>query len=72
MTVKPESQGMCSQRLARIDRFLADRYIAPGKLPCVQLQVLRGGQLVHQTVLGQANLATGAKLQDDKIGRAHV
>ena len=71
MTVKPESQGMCSQRLARIDRFLADRYITPGKLPCVQLQVLRGGQLVHQTVLGQANLATGAKLQDDSIVRIY-
>lgn len=41
MTAKPESVGMCSQRLGRIDRFLAERYVAPGKLPCALLQAAR-------------------------------
>ncbi len=63
--------GMCSQRLARLDRFLADKYIAPGKLPCVQLQVARGGKLVHQTVLGKASLETGAPMAEDSIVRIY-
>ena len=71
MTVKPESQGMCSQRLARIDRFLQTRYIASGKLPCAQLQISRGGQLVHQSVLGHAHLATGTLLAEDSIVRIY-
>ena len=33
MSVKPESVGMCSSRLARIDRFLSERYVAAGRLP---------------------------------------
>jgi CubicO group peptidase (beta-lactamase class C family) len=71
VTVKPESQGLCSQRLARIDRFLQDRYIAPGKLPCALLQVARKGQLVHQSVLGKASLETGAALAEDSIVRIY-
>ena len=71
MTVKPESLGLCSKRLARIDQFLAERYIANGRLPCAQLLVARQGQLVHQTVLGQANLETGAALAEDSIVRIY-
>lgn len=43
MIARPESVGMCSQRLARVDRFLADKYITPCKLPCALLQVAREG-----------------------------
>lgn len=69
--IKPESVGMCSQRLARIDKFLADRYVGAGKLPCALLQVARGGQLVHQTVLGKASLESGAPLTEDSIVRIY-
>jgi CubicO group peptidase (beta-lactamase class C family) len=71
MTAKPESVGMCSQRLARIDRFLAERYVAPGRLPCALLQVSREGRLVHQTVHGHASLETGAPLAEDSIVRIY-
>ena len=71
MTVKPESLGMCSQRLARIDRFIADKYIESGKLPCAQLQITRQGQLVHQSVLGKASLETGASMTEDSIVRIY-
>ena len=71
MTVKPESLGMCSKRLARLDRFLQARYIAPGLLPCAQLQVARQGQLVHQSVLGLASLETGAAMTEDSIVRIY-
>lgn len=71
MTIHPESLGMSSTRLARIDRFLSEQYIAPGKLPFVQLQVTRDGQLVHQTVLGKASLETGADAREDLIARIY-
>ncbi len=71
MTVKPESMGLCSKRLARLDRFIAEKYIAPGKLPCAQLLVARNGKLVHQTVLGSADLETGAPLREDSIVRIY-
>jgi len=62
---------MCSQRLARIDRFIADKYIASGKLPCAQLLIAREGQVVHQSVLGQASLETGAPMTEDSIVRIY-
>ena len=71
MTVKPESAGMSSARLARIDRFLAERYIDSGRLPCALLQVARGGQLVHQSVLGKASLEDGKPLAEDAIVRIY-
>jgi CubicO group peptidase (beta-lactamase class C family) len=71
MTATPESLGMCSQRLARIDRFLAERYLAPGRLPCALLQVAREGRLVHQAVLGHASLETGTPLAEDNIVRIY-
>ncbi|MDE1950594.1 MAG: beta-lactamase family protein [Burkholderiales bacterium] len=71
MTAKPESLGLCSRRLARVDRFLAERYVEPGRLPGALLQVARQGRLVHQTVLGRANLETGAALAEDSIVRIY-
>lgn len=71
MSVKPESLGMCSSRLQRIDRFLAERYIDSGRLPCAQLQIARAGQLVHHTVLGKASLQDGTPLREDSIVRIY-
>lgn len=71
MPVKPETVGMCSARLERVDRFLAERYVDSGRLPCALLQVSRGGQLVHQTVLGKASLEAGTPLAEDSIVRIY-
>ena len=71
MPVKPESVGMCSTRLQRIDRFLAQRYVDNGRLPCALLQVARGGQLVHQTVLGKASLESGQPMAEDSLVRIY-
>jgi len=68
---RPESVGMCSKRLARIDGFLRERYVDAGRLPCALLQVARDGKLVHQTVLGKASLETGAPLEEDTIFRIY-
>ncbi len=79
MSVKPESLGLCSKRLARIEPFLKSRYIDNGKLPCAQLQVTRGGQSVLQSVLGHATLpgaegagqSGGKALAEDSIVRIY-
>ena len=58
MTSSAIQQGMCPQRLARIDEFLKTRYIDNGKLPHTHLVVARAGHVVHRSLLGQARMAT--------------
>ena len=70
-TATPQSMGLCPARLARLDRFLAEHYLQPGKLPCAQLLVARGGRLVHQSVLGHADLESGRALVEDSIVRIY-
>ena len=36
--------GFDGERLARIDRFLAERYVEPGLLPCALLLVAQEGR----------------------------
>lgn len=55
-TASPESQGLSAERLARIDRFLNQKYVAPGLLPGALLLVARNGAVVHHSVLGHAVL----------------
>ena len=71
MKTKPESVGMSSKQLARIDKFLAERYVDAGLLPCALLQVARGGKLVHNSVLGKASLESGRALAEDSIVRIY-
>ena len=71
MKNSPESLGMCSKRLARIERFLDERYVAPGRLPFALLQVARSGELVHQSVLGRASIETGAPIAEDSLVRIY-
>jgi len=71
MNASPESLGMCSARLRRIERFLSQRYIDTGRLPCAQLLVARDGQVIHQSVLGKASLASGVPLREDSIVRIY-
>jgi CubicO group peptidase (beta-lactamase class C family) len=66
-----EQLGFSPERLQRIDRFLQTRYIDSGKLPCAQLQILRGGQLAHEAVLGLADVERGRKLEADAIFRIY-
>ena len=67
----PSSLGFDAARLARIDRFLAERYVEPGRLPCAQLVVARHGKVVHETVLGHASLERKHPLAADTIFRIY-
>jgi len=68
---RPESVGMSSERLARIDRFITAKYLDTGKLPCAQTLVWRRGELVHSSTLGQADVERGTPLRDDAIFRIY-
>jgi CubicO group peptidase (beta-lactamase class C family) len=68
---RPAALGFDAERLARIDRFLAERYVEPGLLPCALLLVARKGELVHKSVLGHASLAKDKRLEEDTIFRIY-
>ena len=71
MTVKPETAGLSSARLARIDRFFKERYIETGKIPCAHALVARGGEIVHSSPIGMMDVEKGRPLQDDTIFRIY-
>src|SRR5436190_14144455 len=59
------SSGFSPERLARIDRFLGEKYVNPGRMPGVQFLLARHGEVVHETVLGNRDVERGTKLTDD-------
>ena len=68
---KAKQHGFSKERLNRIDRFLADRYVGPGRLPCAQFLLARDGEIVHQTVLGQQDPERGVALAEDTVFRIY-
>ena len=68
---KATSEGFSPERLARIDRLLAEKYIGPGRMPCAQVLVARRGQTIHQSVLGLRDVERGTALTDDTVFRIY-
>lgn len=67
-TCDPTSLGFDRERLQRIDRHLAERYLEPGRLPHAQFLLAREGQPIHFASLGVAR-ENGPALADDAIFR---
>ncbi|HEX7884817.1 MAG TPA: serine hydrolase domain-containing protein [Phenylobacterium sp.] len=68
---KAKSLGFSPQRLERIDRFLQEKYVGPGRMPHAQFLLTRGGEVVHQTVIGHQDPERGVKLADDTVYRIY-
>lgn len=64
----PDTLGFDPDRLARIDRFVAERYLDSGKLPHAQLLIAREGQIVHFSHQGAAREG-GAAVREDTLFR---
>lgn len=64
----PEALGFDPERLARIDAFLDEQYVAPGKLPFVQVLIARDGRPVHRCDLGTMR-ADGTPVREDALVR---
>ncbi len=63
--------GFNRDRLAAIDQFLKSAYLDTGKLPCTLLQVSQGGEIVHRTAQGFADVAQRRPLGEDSIFRIY-
>jgi CubicO group peptidase (beta-lactamase class C family) len=64
----PESAGMSSERLARIDT-LCNNAIAQGKIPGAVALVARNGKIVYYKAFGMADNQSGRKMKRDDIFR---
>ena len=63
------AMGFSAARLARIDQFLQDRYVGPGRLPGAQFVLTRRGEVVHQSVVGLGDVARAAPLTEGALYR---
>jgi CubicO group peptidase (beta-lactamase class C family) len=68
---KANPSGLSPQRLARIDRFLEDTYVGPGKLPGAVTLVARHGEVAHFGAVGMADVERGTPLSTDTIFRIY-
>lgn len=68
-TATPESVGMSSTRLKRIDATL-NEYIEKGRIPGAVALIMRDGKLVYYESFGYENIETKTKLSKDVIVRA--
>ena len=69
-TVEPESVGMSSERLARIDRHFRT-YVDDGRLPGWQIVVARKGAVVHHSLYGRRDIDGDLPVQADTIWRIY-
>jgi CubicO group peptidase (beta-lactamase class C family) len=71
LSAKPETVGLSSARLAKLDRFLKERYIESGKIPNAHAIVVRRGEVVHSSVMGLADVERNKPLKEDTIFRIY-
>ena len=69
--VKPETVGLSSARLAKLDQVMKARYVDGGDLPGLITQVYRQGKLVHTGLCGHMDLERGKKMREDAIFRIY-
>ena len=69
--VRPETVGMSSSRLARIETHLERRYLEPQKISGALTLVARKGQVVHLSTLGRMDIERDKPMAEDTIFRIY-
>jgi CubicO group peptidase (beta-lactamase class C family) len=69
--MKPETVGMSSARLARLDQVMKRRYVDGGDLPGILTHIYRKGHLVHTGICGHMDIERGKKMREDAIFRIY-
>ena len=69
--MKPETVGMSSARLARLDEVMKRRYVDGGHLPGMLTYVYRKGQLVHTGICGHMDIERDRPMREDAIFRIY-
>jgi CubicO group peptidase (beta-lactamase class C family) len=68
---KPEAVGLSSERLARLDRAMTEKYVDSGQLPGFLVQIFRRGELAHASQAGFMDIERGKKMREDAIFRIY-
>lgn len=71
MGARPETVGLSSTRLERIDQFVQRKYIDAGRLPCGLVVVHRRGETAHFSAFGMADVERKKKVAEDTIFRIY-
>ncbi|MET0290816.1 MAG: serine hydrolase domain-containing protein [Steroidobacteraceae bacterium] len=69
-TAKPESVGLSSERLARLDASI-HAYVDAGRTPGVVTVIARHGKVVHVDAYGKADLESGRASRTDDVFRMY-
>ncbi|MFC4312189.1 serine hydrolase domain-containing protein [Steroidobacter flavus] len=69
--MSPEAAGLSSSRLQYLDRYVQQRYVDMGRLPCAMTLIERRGEVAHFSVQGQMDLERTRPLQQDTIFRIY-
>ncbi len=69
--VRPETVGLCGDRLARIDSHLTRRYIEPEKIAGALTLVARKGEVAYLSALGQMDIERNKPMTEDTIFRIY-
>jgi len=69
--MEPETVGMSSARLARLDNVMQRRYVEGGYLPGMLTYVWRRGRLVHTGMCGHMDIERGKPMREDAIFRIY-
>ena len=69
--MKPETVGMSSARLARLDDVMKRRYVDGGHLPGMLTYVYRRGHLVHTGICGHMDIERDRPMREDAIFRIY-
>ncbi len=71
MTTRPESLGLSSERLKRLDAHFDAKYVQTGKLPFAMTLVARKGEVAHHGFSGVMDEARGKPVQADSLFRIY-
>ena len=69
--MKPETVGMSSARLARLDEVMKRRYVDSGYLPGALTYVYRKGHLAHTGMCGRMDIERDKPMREDAIFRIY-
>jgi CubicO group peptidase (beta-lactamase class C family) len=68
---KPEAAGLSAARLQHLDRFLQQKYLDAGRLPCALTLIQRRGEIAHLSALGLMDVERRRPVSEDTIFRIY-
>ena len=68
---RPQSLGLSTERLKRIDAFFDTKYVQTGKLPFAMTLVARKGEVAHHGFTGLADQERGKAIEADSLIRIY-